>query len=360
MAGHGGFDAEAEAENAQTQNVVPVGYGGFSGYDLGEIGGWSYVTSYGATTSSATRQNTPYSQLPDGGSYGTSGSYRPPGSPADTNNRGNTPYGQLPDGGYVPGGGFVPGEGYVYPADPFDRGQLPGTPGEFGTTSGTDPFNSGGDSGTNDQSATVESQLNNLRAMSVNDPEAYTAYLYRLWAAGFMGSMPWEEVQTGAWTRQAGDAFVEAAIAVVDLQASGVEVSFDDYLDKLITGRDKDGDGKPDDPAAAAAAPVTTVNQFTDPEALRVQVQSAAQTALGRDLTAAETDAFLASFRSQEEKYNADRNAAAADTEGGTFNLTTPDAGAAAANYAIEGNEAEGEGYQLGGYFTQLKQMMGV
>ncbi len=292
--------------------AVPAGAGGYSIFNLGEIGNMELVTEYRDDPPSATRSNTPWSRLPDGGEY----------------NRSVPPASQNFPGGYdqnfpIPS---------TAPGDPFAR--------EPATSS--------------DVSVTINAQLANLRAMSVNDPEAYAAYLWRLWAAGFLGSGPWETINTGAWSKEAGDAFVNAAVTVADLQANGVEVSFDDYLDKAIAGRDKDGDGQPDDGSTTPP----TINAFTDPETLRLTVQSAAQAALGRDLSESEANAFLSVFRDLEAKANATANAAQTDTTGGTYDTSRPDASGQAAAFVESGSPTEADSYQMAGYGDALRSLL--
>ena len=201
---------------------------------------------------------------------------------------------------------------------------------------------------------TPEAILDNYAALSYNSPDAYSALQAQLAQAGFMSS---PTKIAGGWTAQT-EAALKSAITqysqVSGKDTAGVPVSFTQFLadQAAKNGPALEQELAKDQATAEAAATPPSAPQ-ADPAELQQTAQSAAQEALGRNLTQAELNDFVSSFHSKQ------MSAFAAAQAGGTT-YETPNEGADAARFVIQNNQHEYGQHEIQGYADAFLRMMGI
>jgi hypothetical protein len=121
---------------------------------------------------------------------------------------------------------------------------------------------------------------------------------------------------------------------------SATPMSWADYLDTAAAN------GK------LTGGPQRAPLQLTDPATLQHTLQSAAQNALGRNLSKAELNHFVHAFHGQEQD--------AYDTSGKGQTYTNPDVAGEAMSFVDSGHTAEEHQFQEAGYVDVINKMFGV
>lgn len=137
-----------------------------------------------------------------------------------------------------------------------------------------------------------------LAQLSTRDPATYQAMVDRLHKAGYLSDKDYAAT-AGHWSSAAGSAFAQAArdVAVVNTTEGGQNVDLAKFLDSKQGALDAQKAA-----SGAGAAVYTPVDRsYTDPEAIKAASKSAAQDALGRQLTPAEEAELVGHFRSLED-----------------------------------------------------------
>lgn len=195
---------------------------------------------------------------------------------------------------------------------------------------------------------TIESGVAWLANLSVKDPAAYDEMIDKLRGAGYLSDAEAQAARGGFSTTVAG-AFAVAArdVAVVNGQPDGANITLAQFLDRK-SGANQD---------AEAEAYVPVDRTFTDPAALAATARSAAQTLLGRSLSAAEEQQFLGHFRGLENGVFDQMDAAGRAK--GSATVTTPSAGGQAEAFTRDPKFDAERGQQLiGSYVDSLSRLL--
>lgn len=208
-------------------------------------------------------------------------------------------------------------------------------------------------------SAGAEDFMQQVASLAATDPQTLANYQIQMWKSGLYGNVDLSDISLGHWTTDTASAFKKVLSGYKQADALGgltsQQKSVFDYLGDLS--------GTPVGKAAkdlAGPAPVTTVNNFTDPNSVSAAAQSAAQSALGRNLSDKEIEKFVTEFHAVQANYNKTYNSAQQDTKGGTFNLTQPDLSSQAQAFAQSSNPNEAAANKASDYVVALQQMLGV
>lgn len=140
---------------------------------------------------------------------------------------------------------------------------------------------------------TIADGLQWMVKLSNQNPAAYTELVKQLKHAGYYGSNPGDMIG-GGYSEQAGLGFVKALkdLSVVQ-QANGVTTPLDEFLAQKTDAQKK--------AAEDAYQPIN--RDYADPGALMATAKSAAEDAIGRNLSASELAAFQSSFHSKQVGY---------------------------------------------------------
>jgi hypothetical protein len=221
-----------------------------------------------------------------------------------------------------------------------------------------------------------------LKDLAATDAEGYNSLVVQLVRAGYLDA---GAARFGAYTRQTGQAFLNAALDLASVNSSqkrspSSTTTLFDYLDQLGTGNDAAGEDRTGtgggsrrsgsgSGAAALNLPPDRTDQFSDPSNVRATADDAAHAILGRGLSEAEEAVFLDSFHRLEQAWNdqlysnqlADYNY---QTSGGpTPTLTQPahpDLGTAAQNFVSSQYEQEAGTQRLGSLIGVLRNSVGL
>jgi hypothetical protein len=188
-----------------------------------------------------------------------------------------------------------------------------------------------------------------------SNPGEYLQLQQALFAAGFYGStsatsIPWGSDPQGTTY----DAWKKVLIAAQQAQQAGYDITPTDLLNDAVKRHQ----------AAQKGIPVPKnplIIQQTDPAVLRGVAQTAAQAALGRNLSADEVNSFVEEYHKQEAAIAKQNYTAQNDQTGGTHtieNLTEGSAQAMAEEEIQKNHPAEAGGQQLAGYIGVLQQML--
>jgi hypothetical protein len=199
-----------------------------------------------------------------------------------------------------------------------------------------------------------------LANLSSQNPQAYTQLVNELKHAGYTGQNGMADMIGGAYSEQVGLAFVKAAkdLSVMQ-QSTGSSMGLDDFL-AAKTQAVKD---------AAGAAYQPVARDYADNGTLQAAAKSAAEEAIGRNLTAQELATFEASFRNQQTGYfnqydaakKAQAEAAATGQSAPGPNGVQPDSsGQASALVQGPGFQQDRANYQVQQYTQALAQLFGV
>ncbi len=218
-----------------------------------------------------------------------------------------------------------------------------------------------GDQATAEQSATppVTGSAGDLVKYPItlyaSDPKGYLQLQQALYAAGFYGATPASSIPWGSDPQGTTfDAYKKVLIAAQQAQAAGYNITPTDLLTDAVKRHQAAQAGIP-----AAKNPL--IIQYSDPAVLRGIVQTAAQEALGRNLSADEVDSFIQSYHRQEAAFAKKNYEAQQDTTGGThsFNgLSEGSAEAQAKEFVQGGHPQEAGGQDLASYVGVLQQLL--
>lgn len=184
--------------------------------------------------------------------------------------------------------------------------------------------------------------------MSVTNPKAFAQQQLEMYQAGFYGTGP---PRFGVFTTDDLGALKGAfsSYSAVVNPKSPTPLTFADYMDHaarqvMANGGPGGGGGG----GGVSRAPL----QLTDPTALNQTLQSAAQSALGRNLSDAELKTFVNHFHGLE------RNAYNTAGAGGTY--TSPDVTGQAMTEVDKQHSAEEQQKLAAGYEDTIQQLLGV
>jgi hypothetical protein len=214
-----------------------------------------------------------------------------------------------------------------------------------------------GGSGILAESTDATSFMQQMASLAATDPAQLAQYQLQMWQSGLFGSgKKLSDITLGKWTPDTAAAFKKLVSSYTQADSLGglstQQKSVFNYLDDLSAN--------PVGEAATQQQKPTTVNQYTDANSIVASAQSAAQAALGRNLTDDQVKAFVNEFHASQVQYNAAANKAQQDTSGGTFNLTQPDASADAQAYINQNFGTEQGAKRMSDYVLALEQMLGV
>lgn len=191
----------------------------------------------------------------------------------------------------------------------------------------------------------------------------FRALQVALYRGGMYGSKKPEDVLSGTWDTDTADALSKAIrgyLQVADQDdGAGVPISFDEYVTNVSKGRDAAGK------AAQEATPKKPlVYDLDDPAEIAGQVQQAAQSSLGRNLSDAEVQHFVSEFMAQQRAYqkklyDVEQGFTSGAVSGGTFEVNQPDLEGQAEQYVKTGREDEIGGNQLADYVGAIQQLLG-
>lgn len=188
-----------------------------------------------------------------------------------------------------------------------------------------------------------------LAELSTKDPGAYQAMLDKLHNAGYLADADYSAA-AGHWSSAAGTAFAKAArdVSVVNTTTDGQNTDINTFLDSK---KDALANGK-----SAAYTPVDRT--YTDPEYIKGAAKSAAEDALGRQLTPDEEAKLTARFHGLEDKKF---DAIDATRGQGGASVTSPEVSGQVDAFVSGGeHEQEAANYRAAKYGLVLKQMFGL
>ena len=192
--------------------------------------------------------------------------------------------------------------------------------------------------------ATSEDVMKQFAAMSQSDPTGFASIQKELQAAGFYGNA---SSVFGGWNQQTETAVKDALLQYIKVsEGAGVPVSFLDFLKNQATANQGiNGNGQ----GGGGGAPSTPI--LTDPDTLANYAQKAAQAALGRALTPAEVNKFVAEFHGEQIQSYTD----AAHHQG--LSSLKDDPRASAIQYVAQANPKEYDQHQIQGYTDAFLNM---
>lgn len=193
--------------------------------------------------------------------------------------------------------------------------------------------------------------MQELPKLYATNRAGYIALQQKLFRAGFYGAATPQSIGIGAYNAQTVNAYRSAVLAASQLADAKTPVTFDELLAQR-------------NPAAGGDTAIQPgfIAQYSDPQTVAAIAQQAAQTALGRNLSTAEVKAYVAEFRSAEQRWNADRKAAEGTSRAGKDTQVTsaPSAQAAADSYVQRGARGtEATGNKLADYVNVLRGLVG-
>jgi hypothetical protein len=196
------------------------------------------------------------------------------------------------------------------------------------------------------QNATQYAQF--IIGLQATNPALYKQYQTMLYKSGYYTGKPVYGTYTGADGRAIQAMINDYEQYNTSLIAAGAkQVTPVDYMQRQIKigGNALSGAGGP------AKQPLTV--QYTDPASLKATLQSAAQDALGRNLTDGELSAFVSKFHGEEKtQQTAAYNNASS--------VTPPDAGAQAQADVLGQHGPEHDQKLASGYLDSIAQQLGV
>jgi hypothetical protein len=197
---------------------------------------------------------------------------------------------------------------------------------------------------------TIQSGLQWLANLATTDHEAYGAMVDRLHKAGYLSDQAYAAAGSGTYSSIVGGAFADAArdTAVINSTPNGFHTRLDDVLDQRIAGV----------AAAKAAAYKPVARNYTDPEAVKASARSAAESALGRQLTPEEESRLTAHFHSLES--TAYDQVDAAGRQDQNASVTNPSVPGQVNSFINDNNAQEQANFATSGYGRALMNLFGV
>lgn len=194
-----------------------------------------------------------------------------------------------------------------------------------------------------------------VAALSQTNPAAFQQWQQMLYAGDFYSGKPRlgvygaadvKALQAALTAYQQVNAQANAAIGQGKAPASQ-PLAFQEWLNQRIS--QVKGTGGPG--AGSTRAPLTI--SYTDPAELESAAQSAAQQALGRDLSQNEIHSFIGAFHSKEASaqrgaYNGDKS------------VTNPEVTGEATNFVTKGNQEEANDRHEATLLDSIGQLLGV
>ena len=207
---------------------------------------------------------------------------------------------------------------------------------------------------------TISNAVQWLAGLSTTDKGAYLAMVERLHDAKYLSDAQLVAAQ-GGWNSDVGLAYAYAArdTAVVNSTPNGANTTLTDLL------AEKARAGKAADAKTAEASYTPVERSFTDPTAIAGQAKTAAEQAIGRDLTPEETARLTAHFHSLEAaKFDTidsvgRANAAHPNDPQASVTVTDPNVGGQIDNFLSTGPLAqEGANYYAGQMGLAIKNLL--
>lgn len=183
---------------------------------------------------------------------------------------------------------------------------------------------------------------------SVSNPQFFAQYQEQLYASGFYGS---SKPRWGVYTTSDAAAMKKAlqSYAGIVNPNDPNPVTFADYLDHAMS--QVGANGGFGGGGGSTRAPLTI--SYTDPAELHETLQSAAQSALGRNLNSDELNKFVSAFHGKEAK--AQRAA-----YNGASSATNPEATGESQDFVSTNNTKEAGERSTATYLDSINQLLGV
>jgi hypothetical protein len=172
-----------------------------------------------------------------------------------------------------------------------------------------------------------------------------------LWQAGFYGQTSIDGIHVGQWTTQTQDALKNALGSYEQLGEGGkLPLTFSEFLNQNAAVAQ---DGGQNAPSQSGGGPTRApfASNTTDPAAIRAAVQSAAQQALGMNLSEDQIQAFVTEFQHQQ-----------VQAERASYNYqdtTTPDLSSEAMGFVQETNPHAYKQQNKTAYMDALVNLLG-
>lgn len=197
---------------------------------------------------------------------------------------------------------------------------------------------------------TIQSGLQWLANLATTDHEAYGAMVTRLHQAGYLNDAQFAAAGTGTYSTIVGGAFADAAkdTAVINSTPNGFHTRLDDVLDQRIAGN----------AAAKAAAYKPVARSYTDPQEVIASARSAAQSALGRQLTPEEEQRLTAQFHGMESAAYDQVDAAGRQDQNAS--ITQPSVPGQVNSFINSNDAQEQANFAASGYGRALMNLFGV
>lgn len=172
-----------------------------------------------------------------------------------------------------------------------------------------------------------------------------------LWQAGFYGQTSIDGIHVGQWNPQTQDALKNALGSYEQLGKGGkLPLTFSEFLNQNAVMA-KDGGENSNPGGAGPAAPAPFVSNTTDPAGIRAAVQSAAQQALGMNLSEDQIQTFVTEF--QHQQVQAERQSY------NNQDSTTPDLSSEAMSFVQETNPRAYKQQNKTAYMDALVNLLG-
>jgi hypothetical protein len=196
---------------------------------------------------------------------------------------------------------------------------------------------------------TIQEGLQRLANLAASDPAAYAAMVDRLHRARYLTDDQYAKAG-GGYSNIVGAAFAAAATdtAVINGTPAGVHTTLDQLLDQKAAAGDKQD--------ADTYKPVQRT--YTDPDAIKAQAKSAAEAALGRQLTDEEAARLTGHFRSLENAEYDQIDAAGRNKQNAS--VTDPNVTGQIDAFLDSNSEQEQANYRAAGYGQALMKLFGV
>lgn len=241
---------------------------------------------------------------------------------------------------------------YNFGSDLGNSSVFLGTQTSYGKN-GPDAIKQGGNSKPVTSSSPVVRSANSFMQTwansSVSNPQFFAQYQEQLYASGFYGS---SKPRFGVYTTDDAAAMKRAlqSYAGIVNPNDPNPVTFADYLDHAMSQVNANG-GFGGGMGGSARAPLTI--SYTDPAELHEAALSAAQQAIGRDLSSSELDRFTKAFHGKEA--SAQRAA-----YNGASSVTNPEVTGESKSF-VDANNSKEEGERMQAtYLDSINQLLGV
>jgi len=200
--------------------------------------------------------------------------------------------------------------------------------------------------------STYADLMANPMSLYQSDPKAFLTLQQAMFAAGFYGTTDPKSVQWGQYTDQTVSAWRKVLQSTLQAQSAGYNLTPEEILRRGISGAKAAG-------AGAGTGKPPKVIDYTDPAAIAGAVQSAAKTALGRNLSDAEVKHFVSEFRAAQTTAGDRAYAAQTAAPGTTVAAGQPDLSSRAEQYVKERHGTEIQGNEMADYVGVLESLLG-